>query len=77
MSKNKDLAKTAEKYLDVILSSDAVGLLSDTAQHWRYRNQIKLVLKTKNFLEEKGINPKKAKPEMVFTSFRSSSGRYR
>jgi Abortive infection alpha len=38
------------------------GILADTVGFWRLKNQVNCVLKTKKFLEEKGIDPSKGKP---------------
>jgi len=40
------------------------GILSDTIGHWRIKNQIRLILKAKEWLEEKKIDPAKILPDV-------------
>jgi hypothetical protein len=58
----------AKHYLDKIIDApleELSGLLADTIGYWRTKNKINLLLKTKKFLEEKGISPRKALPDSV------------
>jgi len=57
----------AKSYADAILLNSlnqVGGILSDTIGHWRLRNQVRLMLKTKEYLEEKKIRPEKILPEI-------------
>lgn len=57
---------SAKSYADLILKGpleELGGILSDTVAHWRLKNQVRLMLKAKEWLERKGVNPKKVMPE--------------
>jgi hypothetical protein len=41
------------------------GLVGSYLGYWRTKNKINLLLKTKKFLEQKGISPRKALPDTV------------
>jgi hypothetical protein len=43
------------------------GILSDTIGYWRLKNQVRLLLKAKSWLEEKDVDPAKVLPD-VFVS---------
>lgn len=62
-----DKALTAAKsYADLILKGpleELGGILSDTVAHWRLKNQVRLMLRAKAWLEGKGVDPKKVMPE--------------
>ncbi len=58
----------AQKYLDNIVdapSSELGGILTDQVKFWRWKNKINTLQKAKKFLEDKGISPDKAKPDIV------------
>ncbi len=60
--------KNAREYLDLVLKPSLTqigGMLEDTVQHWRLRNKVNLVLKTKKILESKGVTPKQLEPNIV------------
>jgi hypothetical protein len=68
----EETAKTVRHYLDCILTaplSEFGLLLKDQISYWRYKNQVNAALKTKAFLESKGIDPKilagLASPDLV------------
>ena len=41
------------------------GIIQDTIKFWRFKNQINIALKAKQFLEEKGIEPVKVLPKTL------------
>lgn len=66
----------AKKYIDKIVDAplkELGGLLADKVNYWRFKNKINTILKAKKFLEDKGIDPKKALPETVVPLLESSS----
>lgn len=57
----------AKRYADIILKpplEQVGGILGDTIGHFRLKNQVRLVLKTKAFLEERKISPQKLLPSV-------------
>ena len=57
----------AKDYADSVLKgplSQMGGILSDTVGHWRLRNQVRLLLKAKQFMEERGMEPGKLLPDI-------------
>lgn len=57
----------AKEYADAIVKaplSQLGGILSDSVGYWRLKNQINLILKTKTFLEAKGISSNKLLPDI-------------
>lgn len=57
----EEAAKGIKHYLDPILLQplSELGLLArDKVAFWRFKNQVNMVLKTKEFLEAKGLHPK-------------------
>ncbi len=62
-----ELAKAAKDYADAILMqplSQLGGILSDTVGYWRFKNQVRLMLKSKVWLESKGIDPERMLPDV-------------
>jgi hypothetical protein len=60
--------RAAREYLDVIVKPPLAqigGILEDTTQYWRLRNKVNLILKTKRFLQERGITPQQLEPNIV------------
>ncbi len=58
----------AKEYIDKIVDAplkELSGLLGDKVNYWRFKNKINTILKAKKFLEDRGIDPKKALPETV------------
>lgn len=56
----------AKDYADLVLKGplgEIGDVLTDALGHWRLRNQVRLLLKTKRWLEEKGVDPKPIMPE--------------
>lgn len=49
------------------------GLLGDSVAHWRFKNQVKILEKTKEYLEKKGISPKALPPTIVIPLLEMSS----
>lgn len=65
----------AKHYLDKVVDSplkELSGFLGDKVNYWRYKNRINTVLKAKKFLEEKGIEPRRALPETVIPLIESA-----
>jgi hypothetical protein len=57
----------AKDYADTIVKgplSELGGILSDTVGYWRLKNQVRLILKAKKWLEEKDIPPTKLLPDI-------------
>ena len=57
----------AKDYADTVVKgplAELGGILSDTVGNWRLRNRIRLTLKTKKWLEAKGIAPSKVLPDI-------------
>lgn len=57
----------AKNYADTILKgplSEFSGILTDTVGYWRLKNQVNLLLKTKKFLQDKGIKQTKVLPDV-------------
>ena len=58
----EEAAKIAENFLEKLVSpslEEGGGMLGDIVKYWRFKNKINLTLKTKDFLEKKGIIPAK------------------
>jgi hypothetical protein len=58
---------TAKAYADVILKpplAELGGILSDAIGQFRLRNRVRLILKTKTFLEERGVEPTQLLPDI-------------
>tara|TARA_R110002096_G_scaffold316010_8_gene510343 strand:- start:2659 stop:3336 length:678 start_codon:yes stop_codon:yes gene_type:complete len=56
----EEAGKTARHYLDQILVEplSELGLLAkDRISAWRFKNQVNQILKTKEFLEQRGVDP--------------------
>jgi hypothetical protein len=66
----------AKEYADLVVKPplEQLGdILSDTVGYWRLKNRINLLLKTKKFLEAKGISPEKSMPS-VFVPLLEEAG---
>lgn len=64
----EEAAQTARHYLDPILLQPLgeLGLLiKDKISYWRFKNQINTVLKAREFLEKKGIQPEAIKTNLL------------
>jgi len=60
----------AKGFADAILLNplgELGGILSDTIGYWRLKNQVRLMLRAKVWLEEKRINPAKVLPDIFVT----------
>src|SRR4030095_7549702 len=58
---------TAKDYADEVLKGPLAefgGILSDTIGYWRLKNRVRLLLKAKRWLEEKGVEPRRLLPEV-------------
>ena len=64
----EEAATAAKEYLDLLVApglEQGGGIIADTVAYWRFKNKVNLVLKAKQFLEEKGIEPKRELPKVV------------
>jgi hypothetical protein len=56
----KHASEVATKFLNTIFGDSAKecsGIVSDTVKFWRFKNQVNIIIKAKQFLDEKGIAP--------------------
>jgi hypothetical protein len=59
--------EAAKDYADAVVKgalSEFGGILSDTVGYWRLKNRVRLMLKAKRWLEDKGVQPGKLLPEV-------------
>ena len=59
--------EAARDYADALVKgalSEFGGILSDTIGYWRLKNRVRLMLKAKRWLEEKGVQPGKLLPDV-------------
>ena len=59
--------EAAKEYADEILKpplQQLGGLLSDTVGLWRLKNRVRVLLKAKKYLEDKGVKPAKLLPDV-------------
>lgn len=72
----EEAAATARHYLDTLLG-DSLGqagrLIADTVGFWRFKNQVRIILKAKAFLESKGIDPKAVLPKVALPILEAGS----
>lgn len=57
----------AKDYADTVLKGplgQLSGILSDTIGQWRLHNQVRLLLRTKQFMQERGVDLGKVSPEI-------------
>lgn len=57
----------AKDYADEVVRgplAELGGMLSDTVGYWRLKNRVRLMLKAKRWLEERGIQPRKILPDI-------------
>jgi hypothetical protein len=57
----------AKGYADEVLKgplAELGGILSDTVGYWRLKNRVRLMLKAKQWLEERGVQPGKILPDV-------------
>lgn len=60
-------ATAAKEYADLIVKGplgELGGMLTDAVGQWRLRNQVRLLLRTKEWLEEKGVKPQLIRPDL-------------
>lgn len=72
----EESAEIARHFLGKLLdpaAEEGGGILSDTVKFWRFKNKIKLTLKAKDFLESKGINPRKVLPKTLYPILENGS----
>ncbi len=68
--------QTARDYADVLVKPSLAqlgGILSDPIGQWRLRNQARMLVKTKQILEQNGINPEAMLPD-VFVPIVDAAG---
>ncbi len=68
--------ETATHYLDKLVAGpleEGGGIVKDTIAYWRFKRQIGLVLKAKEFLESKGIDPQRVLPKIVIPILEAGS----
>lgn len=66
----------AKDYADLVIRGplgEIGGVLTDTLGHWRLRNQVRLLLKTKQWLEDKGVDPKPIMPAIFVPLLQDAS----
>ncbi|HSW01683.1 MAG TPA: Abi-alpha family protein [Sedimentisphaerales bacterium] len=59
--------EAAKGYADAVVKgplSEFGGILSDTVGYWRLKNQVRLMLRAKRWLEERGVKPEKLLPDV-------------
>jgi NurA-like 5'-3' nuclease len=64
----KDSIEAAKEFAGKLISpglEEGGGIIQDTIKFWRFKNQINILLKAKQFLEEKGIKPQKVLPKTL------------
>lgn len=57
----------AKDYADTIIKGplrELGGILTDTVGHWRLKNQVRLLLQTREYLEARGIRAEKVLPDI-------------
>ena len=60
-------ANAAKEYADLIVKGplgELGGMLTDAIGQWRLRNQVRLLLRTKDWLERKGVKPQLIRPDL-------------
>jgi hypothetical protein len=72
----EEIAETARHFLGKLLDQgleQGGGLISDTVAFWRFKNKVNLALKTKQFLDSKGIDPRKVLPKVALPILEAGS----
>jgi hypothetical protein len=62
----EEAADAAKEFAGKLLEpglAEGGGLIKDQVAFWRFKNQIRIVLKAKKFLESKGIEPRRVLPK--------------
>ena len=57
----------AKDYADEVVRGplgELGGILSDTVGYWRLKNRVRLMLKAKRWLQERGVQPRKILPDI-------------
>ncbi len=63
----REALQAARNYADAIVLEplkEIGGILSDTVGYWRLKNQVRLILKAKAWLEDRGVEPTKLLPDV-------------
>ncbi len=64
----KDSIEAAKEFVGKLVGpglEEGGGIIQDNIKFWRFKNQINILLKAKEFLEEKGIAPQKVLPKTL------------
>ena len=72
----EEAADIAKHFLGKLLdpaTEEGGGILSDTVKFWRFKNKVNLTLKAKEFLEGKGINPRRVLPKTLYPILENGS----
>ncbi|MCK4785868.1 MAG: DUF4393 domain-containing protein [Desulfobacteraceae bacterium] len=72
----EQIANKASEFVDEIIKpplKEVGGLLADSVRFWRYKNQVNIILKAKEFLEKKRIKPKKIPIKSLASLLENSS----
>ncbi|HPD17886.1 MAG TPA: Abi-alpha family protein [Planctomycetota bacterium] len=57
----------AREYADIVVKgplSELGGMLTDVVGNWRLKNRVRIMLRTKRWLEERGVEPRKVLPDV-------------
>ena len=69
-------AKSAIGFIDRIVPNfvrEYGGLFSDNVKYWRWKNQVKIVLKAQEFLDSSNIEPRKIPLKIIVPLLESAS----
>lgn len=72
----KQAFETAKEFIGKLINpalDEGGGLVRDTIKFWRFKNKINIILKSKKFLEDKGINPVKILPKTLVSILENGS----
>ncbi len=72
----KESIRVAEQFLNKLFgpaAEEGGGLIKDKVEFWRFKSKIELLMKTKSFLEEKGIDPRLVLPKTLIPILESGS----
>lgn len=64
----QEAAEMAKEFLGKIVNpglEEGAGIIGDTVKFWRFKNQVNILLKAKDFLEKKGVNPTAVLPRTL------------
>lgn len=64
----EEAGKTVREFLGKLANESLVeggGLLADQIKFWKFKNQVRITLKAKKFLEDEGLDPQKVLPSTL------------